>query len=445
MSTYTQNLAVTELEPSQAQPHIVINEAFRIFDQAIAGKLAKTLTGSTSLTSQESVNSIIDFTGTPGTEVTVTVPDTAKTWVVRNSTNSSITFKPASGSGVTINPGELRMLVCDGVDISGVTASGGGGSGTGSLDNDTTLGDGTAGDKTITADTGVVNKPYLRFDYAVGRWVIADDGINDVPLNPIKNIHLGMMAVYTSAQTPVFVCGEDTTLTDVEVLADKAPGAVMGVSLLQIPSGMTCNHSGFKVASGTTGWIAYKSATPCAWTKARFFLANKTDAEKNAPKDYKWQGSNDSTNGADGTWADLKAVTAKAVLRHEWSEDTWTNATAYTWLKLNVSAAQAGATTLEVCEVEGFVNAALHTPKNLTANGTEIYSSAAAVGFEGYKAFDGTPTEVFAHNDFTSDVYAEIVDNIALPANTRFYGKINGLVNEITSLEFVIKAKGQWT
>jgi hypothetical protein len=103
------------------------------------------------------------------------------------------------------------------------------------------------------------------------------------------------------------------------------------------------------LASSLPTWIAYKFTS--AKILSRYTVTVRSVAAR-APKTFKLQGSNDSTNGADGTWEDLDT---------RLDENTWgsgekrtydfVNATAYSMYRLYITANN-GDTYMEITEIE---------------------------------------------------------------------------------------------
>lgn len=71
-----------------------------------------------------------------------------------------------------------------------------------------------------------------------------------------------------------------------------------------------------------------------------YYLWGRTDTPSQTPKDWTFQGSNDSTNGTDGTWTTLD--TRSGQTSPNGTHYTFSNSTAYSRYRLNVSAVQSG-------------------------------------------------------------------------------------------------------
>lgn len=121
----TDNLGIRKVQQTQASKEVTINDGLTILDRAIAGRLQKTLSASsTTLTGSESVYAIYDFTGTLAADSTVLMPATGsvRKFTVFNNTAGgySVTVKTtASGStGVAVTSGQRRELYHDGTNVA---------------------------------------------------------------------------------------------------------------------------------------------------------------------------------------------------------------------------------------------------------------------------------------------------------------------------------------
>lgn len=116
----TTNLTATKIEESQSQKATTANAAFDIFDKAIAGALAKSITSAdVTLTADEARNAIISLSGTLTGNRNLIVPATSKIYVIRNGTSGSytVTVKTASGTGIVVTQGKQAILYCDGTNV----------------------------------------------------------------------------------------------------------------------------------------------------------------------------------------------------------------------------------------------------------------------------------------------------------------------------------------
>lgn len=98
-----------------------------LIEQAIAGSSFITLTADNvtnghALTylngaTDQARSAVLNFTGTPGGAVTVTVPSSQKWWIVRNACGSTVTLKTAAQvGGVAVPNGDTNLVYCDGTN-----------------------------------------------------------------------------------------------------------------------------------------------------------------------------------------------------------------------------------------------------------------------------------------------------------------------------------------
>jgi len=130
MSTTT-NLAVTLIEESQNQKEVTANEAFEIFDGAIAGLLTVDLTGLSGNVTPTATSVIrclvIKCSGALGADVNLIVPNNNHAYMLwHNGTDFDVIIKTVAGSGVTLNPTEAQFVYCDGTNVIGIAAVGSG-------------------------------------------------------------------------------------------------------------------------------------------------------------------------------------------------------------------------------------------------------------------------------------------------------------------------------
>lgn len=105
----------------------IFNQQFAdLVDAAVAGyntiamsdanKTLSTANGA----SDESRAMVLNFTGAITANREVIVPATSKVYFVRNNTSGgfSLTFKTATGSGVTVRNGGFDIIVCDGTNVT---------------------------------------------------------------------------------------------------------------------------------------------------------------------------------------------------------------------------------------------------------------------------------------------------------------------------------------
>jgi hypothetical protein len=94
-----------------------------LIEQSIAGQAAVNVTaGNVTLTAvngatDQARQMILGITGTPGTARTVTAPSVSKVYVVANGSDSTVTIKMATGTGVPISAGKAKFVYCNGTDF----------------------------------------------------------------------------------------------------------------------------------------------------------------------------------------------------------------------------------------------------------------------------------------------------------------------------------------
>lgn len=117
----TTNLDITKPATGQAQPAVTIATGFDLFDTAIAGRLSKSVAGSSdvTLTTAEARNAILEFTGTLTGNINVIVPTKTKLYAVYNATSGAftLTVKPSGGTGIAVTQGARTFLYCDGTNV----------------------------------------------------------------------------------------------------------------------------------------------------------------------------------------------------------------------------------------------------------------------------------------------------------------------------------------
>lgn len=100
---------------------------FQLLEDAIAGRLAFTLSGTKILTTvngatDEARKAFLDITG--GTGGTVTVPSTEKIYLVRNGASGDVVLTTGAGVTATLSPTEITLVVCDGTNVRPVGFNG---------------------------------------------------------------------------------------------------------------------------------------------------------------------------------------------------------------------------------------------------------------------------------------------------------------------------------
>lgn len=127
-STYTPNLGLTKQANGENSGTwgTIVNTVFDMVEDAIAGRLSKSVAGSSdvALTDSDGAvdehrNMMMELTGTLTGNINVTVPPSAKLYFIHNNTSGSytLTFKTTAGTGIAITQGKKEILMCDGTNI----------------------------------------------------------------------------------------------------------------------------------------------------------------------------------------------------------------------------------------------------------------------------------------------------------------------------------------
>jgi len=129
MASQTTNLDVNHVGESQNQKEVTANEAFDIFDGAIAGQLTVDLAGESGDVTPDADSMIrtmvLKLSGALAGSVNLVVPDNNKVYmVVNNSTGYNTTVKTASGTGISFSPADARFVYCDGTNVISISALG---------------------------------------------------------------------------------------------------------------------------------------------------------------------------------------------------------------------------------------------------------------------------------------------------------------------------------
>lgn len=130
----TTNLTIQKPSVGSQLPNTqaTIRTAFDQFDAAVAGRLSKSVAGSSdvTLTTTEARNGILEFTGTLTGNINVIVPTKTRRYIVYNATSGSfsLTVKTSGGTGVAVTQSTRAWVYCDGTNV--VSVGSGGGSGT---------------------------------------------------------------------------------------------------------------------------------------------------------------------------------------------------------------------------------------------------------------------------------------------------------------------------
>ncbi|MBS0359822.1 MAG: hypothetical protein JSR98_00470 [Proteobacteria bacterium] len=97
-----------------------LNAVLQHADYAVAGWLAKPLTGDYTLTTanagdDEARAAMIKFTGAG--PFTVTIPSVSKRYDIWNACTGAVTITTGAGATVTGQPGEVAAVICNGADV----------------------------------------------------------------------------------------------------------------------------------------------------------------------------------------------------------------------------------------------------------------------------------------------------------------------------------------
>jgi hypothetical protein len=87
-------------------------------------------------------------------------------------------------------------------------------------------------------------------------------------------------------------------------------------------------------------WVAVDLGAGVTKIAAKVRLHSQYTGSRYIPKDFKLQGSNNSTNGSDGTWTDVYCGTAAD--NDTWQEFTFANAVGYRWYRIWSTNTQSG-------------------------------------------------------------------------------------------------------
>lgn len=118
----TPNLAIPHIAASQNQKEVTANDAFDRLDEALCGLTALSLTGQTSPLVLPSTTALrcavlqLD-PAHPGGGFDVVVPANRKPYTVRNLSGGAVSLRTATGAGVTVADGQVRLLYADGTDV----------------------------------------------------------------------------------------------------------------------------------------------------------------------------------------------------------------------------------------------------------------------------------------------------------------------------------------
>jgi hypothetical protein len=117
------NLSVDQVVASQDNKETTINDATAVLEDALTELFAKTLTSLTSpitLTTDEWLRAIrVDFTGALTGDFVAHAPAVKKLSIISNLTTGGFDVKVdiASGNGVTVHPGQQKLVYADGTNV----------------------------------------------------------------------------------------------------------------------------------------------------------------------------------------------------------------------------------------------------------------------------------------------------------------------------------------
>jgi hypothetical protein len=218
-------LSIAEVSQSQSNKEVTINEAIRALEEAMQATRTAAIVAATTLTTAQFTDFFRHvFTGTFGA-TTVTVPNTQRLFYVLNNTNGNLTIRAGSFAvTVVIEPGQGRLLHCDGSDeITEV-----GGSSAGGNDHLVSLflaGAGVDESKDLTyIFTRAVDFP-LNLTDSRGHAATVHTGSFDVTITLKKNgVAFGSVEFFTSISTAHFA-GSATSFAAGDRLTFSCPAA----------------------------------------------------------------------------------------------------------------------------------------------------------------------------------------------------------------------------
>jgi hypothetical protein len=97
-----------------------LNAVLQHADYAVAGWLTKALTGNAALSTanagdDEARAAMLKFTGAG--PFTVTLPSVSKAYLVWNACSATLTLTTGAGATVTLDPGDIAHVACDGANV----------------------------------------------------------------------------------------------------------------------------------------------------------------------------------------------------------------------------------------------------------------------------------------------------------------------------------------
>jgi len=123
------------------------------------------------------------------------------------------------------------------------------------------------------------------------------------------------------------LCTGGTAYAESELNASYAPSYAFDGTY-----GTDAGWSSTSAASGTNSWIAYKFSV--AKTICRVRIYPREAYPQLSPKNFEILGSNNSTNGIDGSWTSLATGLNTAAVS-QWNIFDFSNTIAYIWIKIS--------------------------------------------------------------------------------------------------------------
>jgi hypothetical protein len=133
--------------------------------------------GTFTLTAAEASSKLLQFTGTPATNVTIIVPSVVAIYYLQNSYNGqrTLTLKTLAGTGVVFNNTDRVIAYCDGVNVVSAQSA--------SIGSNVSIIDGSAGAPSINfssdSDTGIYRAGTNIFGIAAGGLSVATFGLTN--------------------------------------------------------------------------------------------------------------------------------------------------------------------------------------------------------------------------------------------------------------------------
>ncbi|HWP59516.1 MAG TPA: hypothetical protein VNL14_16610 [Candidatus Acidoferrales bacterium] len=119
------NLSITHLVGNQNNPHVTANEAIDKLDKALCdSENIPISTADVTLTSAQALENMhIKTSGTLTANRNLIVPTNKKLYLVEHGSGGgfNITVKTAAGTGVTLTPGQVKLVYCDGTNVIGLS------------------------------------------------------------------------------------------------------------------------------------------------------------------------------------------------------------------------------------------------------------------------------------------------------------------------------------